>query len=229
MGRLYLVRHGQANLLGEDYDQLSGLGERQAAVTGRALAAQGVHPVAVLSGGLRRQSETARIMRGAAGWSANALIDPDFDEYRHSDLFTPRFPEFAEHAALAAHVARMPDPRKAFQDVFETAFRAWLDGAVGSGLTWADFRARIVAAATRAASLCGSGDTVVIVSSGGAIAAICQHLLGVPDSEVLRLHNPVHNASITRIMTSSRDMALSGFNDISHFTSTGEPGLVTYR
>lgn len=229
MGRIYLVRHGQADLLGDDYDRLSALGERQAHVTGMALARQGVHPVAVLSGGLRRQSETARIMCEAAGWTVAPVTDPDFDEYGHADLFTPAFPELVDHAALSARVSATPNPRRAFQEIFETAFRSWLGGGSGSGLSWEAFRTRAVAATQRVAAACGSGETAVIASSGGVIAAICQHLLKLPDGEVLRLHNPIHNASVTRILTRGDDISLSGFNDISHFTTHEERELLTYR
>lgn len=229
MGRIHLVRHGQANLLGDDYDQLSDTGLRQAWLTGKALAAQGVIPGRVLSGRLIRQSRTAQAMIEAAGWAAACEADPDFDEFAHADLFTPAFPDLVDHAALAARVSLAADPRRAFQDIFEQAFLAWVAGRTGAGIAWADFRARAVAAVGRVAVSLDSGQSAVIVSSGGVIAAICQHLLDVPDDAVLRLHNPIHNASITRLMTRGAEISISGFNDISHLSSVRGEDMVTYR
>jgi broad specificity phosphatase PhoE len=226
MGRIFLVRHGQADLLGADYDRLSDLGRRQAETVGAALSAQGVKPVLIASGALARQADTARFLAQAAAWAQPAEIDPDFDEYRHEDLFAAAFPEFADHAAVAAHVAKAAHPRAAFQQLFEQAFARWLGGAAREGgLSWAGFRERAMAATRRVASRCGRGESAVVVTSGGVIAAIAQALLGAPDAEVLKLHNPIYNASITRLMTRADTVALSGFNDVSHLSEDA----LTYR
>jgi broad specificity phosphatase PhoE len=230
MGRIYLLRHGQANLFGDDYDRLSELGRRQAERAGAALAALGVAPVLVLSGALRRQIDTARHASRAASWRAEPEIDPEFDEYRHEDLFAPTYPHLAEQAAISAYLSAQPHPRRAYQMLFERAFTGWLAGATREGgLSWSDFRARVVEALRRAASRCGAGENAVVFTSGGVIAAIAQALIGLPDSETLKLHNPLYNASITRLMTRGDAIALSGFNDISHLTNGGDDTLVTYR
>ena len=226
MGRIFLVRHGQADLLGADYDRLSDLGRRQAHTVGATLAAQGVEPALIVSGALARQADTARLLAQAAGWAAPVAIDPDFDEYRHEDLFASAFPEFADHSAVAAHVAKAPQPRAAFQLLFEQAFARWLGGATREGgLSWAGFRARALAATRRVASQCGQGESAVVATSGGVIAAIAQALLGVPDADVLKLHNPIYNGSITRLMTRGEDVAISGFNDVAHLSGDA----LTYR
>jgi broad specificity phosphatase PhoE len=227
MGKIYLLRHGQANLLGEDYDRLSDLGRRQAERAGAALAAQGVYPVAFVCGALKRQADTARHAAEAAGWRTALETDADFDEYGHADLFGAAFPQFADYAALSAHIVKQPNPRRAFQDLFERAFAGWLDGAKREGgLSWREFRERALAATARIAKRCGEGESAVVVTSGGVIAAIAQGLIGLPDAQTLKLHNPLYNASITRLMTRGEAMALSGFNDIGHLTPAD---LVTYR
>jgi broad specificity phosphatase PhoE len=228
MGKIYLLRHGQANLLGADYDRLSDLGRRQGERAGAALLAQGVHPVVFASGALKRQADTARHAAEAAGWRTALETDADFDEYAHADLFGAAFPQFSDYAALSAHIVMQPNPRRAFQDLFEQAFAAWLAGAArAGGLSWRGFRERALGAVARIAKRCGEGESAVVVTSGGVIAAIAQGLLGVPDSETLKLHNPLYNASITRLMTRGEDIALSGFNDIAHLAP--DAALVTYR
>jgi broad specificity phosphatase PhoE len=229
MGRIFLLRHGQANLLGEDYDRLSDLGRRQAERAGGALAAQGVAPAVFASGALVRQADTARHAAQAAGWRTPLEIDADFDEYRHADLFGAAFPQFSDYAAISAHISKQPNPRRAFQDLFERAFAAWLAGAKREdGLSWSGFRERALAALRRVAARCGEGESAVVVTSGGVIAAIAQALVGLPDEQTLKLHNPLYNASITRLMTRGEAIALSGFNDIGHLAET-DPAFVTYR
>ena len=59
MGKILLVRHGQASLLSADYDQLSPLGAEQARLLGRWWAARGDAVHQVWSGSLKRQRDTA--------------------------------------------------------------------------------------------------------------------------------------------------------------------------
>ena len=59
MGLVLLVRHGQASFGADDYDVLSETGVEQSRFLGRALAAQGVAPRAVVHGAMRRQRDTA--------------------------------------------------------------------------------------------------------------------------------------------------------------------------
>lgn len=225
-----MLRHGQANLLGDDYDRLSDLGRRQAECAGAALCAQGVAPSLVVSGALNRQVDTARHAAQKAGWRTEVEIDSDFDEYLHADLFAGTFPQFVDHAAVSAHLLKHPQPRREYQALFERAFAGWLAGATrDGGLSWPAFRARVLAAATRVAARCARGESAVVVTSGGVIAAIVQALLGLPEDMTLKLHNPLYNASVTRLMTRGEAIALSGFNDISHLAEQGEDAFVTYR
>ena len=58
MGTLYLVRHGQASFGAEDYDQLSALGRQQAVRLGEHWRARGLGFDAVITGTLRRHTQT---------------------------------------------------------------------------------------------------------------------------------------------------------------------------
>ena len=231
MGRILLVRHGQASLLADDYDRLSPLGRRQAEIVGRWLAAHGPAPRRVASGTLQRQRDTAAACIDAAGWSLMPTVDAGFDEYSHHDLFAQAYPHLAEPAALGAHLRASAQPRHEFQALFESAFAGWLRGDTegANGLTWARFRERCMAALERVAAACGSGERAVVVSSGGPIAAICQALLGLPDERVPLLHTPLFNASVTQLLTRGREIALSGFNGVAHLEAAGAAELITYR
>lgn len=202
MGQILLVRHGQASLLAADYDHLSDLGQVQGQRTGAALAARGVVPVLLRAGTLRRQSATVLALVRGAGWTLVPGTDPDFDEYGYADLFGTTRPGLESHASVMAELRGQADPRRAFQQMFETAFRGWSGGATApGGLSWRAFGDRCMGALARVAGACGVGQVAVVVTSGGVITAVVQRLLHVPDAHVLELHNPLRNAGITRVLT----------------------------
>jgi broad specificity phosphatase PhoE len=88
MGQVLLVRHGQASFGSDDYDVLSDLGERQAAVLGRCLAARGIVPSALLHGRMVRQRRTAELLADAAGWVVAVECDADWDEMDHVEVLS---------------------------------------------------------------------------------------------------------------------------------------------
>ena len=88
MSLLVLLRHGQA--LPQSYNGhehggnagLSALGRRQAAILGQSLLQRGIRPDAVVTGGLRRQSETAEMCLAAMGHGgAPVRVDARWQEY----------------------------------------------------------------------------------------------------------------------------------------------------
>ena len=89
MGTLYLVRHGQASFGADDYDQLSALGQRQSERLGRYWAERGLRFDAVLTGTLKRHTQTwAGIAEGA--------------ELTHAPLAWPGLNEYDSEAVIRA-------------------------------------------------------------------------------------------------------------------------------
>lgn len=230
MGQILLIRHGQASLLAGDYDCLSQTGWTQGRRTGAALSARGVVPDLLRSGSLRRQRDTAQALVQGGDWALDPDSDPDFDEYSFADLFGATWPALTSHAAVLDRLRGQPDPRRAFQQMFETAFRGWTGGMTAPGaLSWRAFADRCMDALARVALACGSGQVAVVVTSGGVIAAVVQRLLHVPDAQALDLHNPLRNAGITRLLTRGSAMALASFNEVAHLEDATDRSLLTYR
>lgn len=233
MARIYIVRHGQASLMDEDYDRLSPLGERQSRLVGSWLGPRSRKPVVAISGRLRRQAHTLAACIESAGWEGLEVPqDPGFDEYSDLDLFGQAFPDLVDRAAMTARLRKSANPRREFHQMFEVALARWLAGDARSdgGLTWEAFRQRCMASLEKVSASCGSGECAVVATSGGVIAAICQSLLGVPAAQVPLLHTPLFNASITTLLTRPGAVSLSTFNAVSHleFEPAGET-LLSYR
>jgi broad specificity phosphatase PhoE len=220
MGRLVLVRHGQASFGADDYDVLSPTGWEQGRVLGRWLAGLGVEPTAVVRGGMRRHRETLEAMADAGGWALEPAVDPDWDEFDHVSLVAAH-PGAADAAAL---------DRRGFQRLFEEATARWTAGEDGAWPeTYAGFLARVGSALERAVAAAGSGETVVVVTSGGPIAACCAALLA-PDPAVVaglwgRFNTVLANSSLTRVVVGPHGPRLLTFNEHAHLGTD----LLTYR
>lgn len=234
MGRLYLVRHGQASLLADDYDALSDHGKEQSRILGRWFSARGKRFDHAVSGGLRRQRETAQECLEAMDIDpSRLLIDEDFEEYSNEGIFACYRPDLTDPAAMGAYLRSHKNPRREFQNMFAEALGRWLSGRHDADypMTWGEFRARNVAALERVNERCGSGESAVVFTSAGVIASICQHLLAVPDSHLPELHFAFFNASVTRVLSQPGKMGLSYFNNVAHLevAETPDRKLVTYR
>lgn len=217
MGVLLLVRHGQASFGADDYDVLSEVGWQQGARLGDWLREARVAPSAVVHGGMRRHRETAE----AAGW-ADAAVDQGWAEFDHLSV-----------------VAAYPDApqrelgRREFQQVFELATARWSGGGHDGEYAepWPAFRERVRASFAAAAARAGQGQTAVVVSSGGPIAAVCADLVdpGADDATYARLWSRLNtvlvNSSITRVVVGSTGARLLTFNEHAHLDSE----LVSYR
>src|SRR5436305_8089873 len=130
MSRLFLIRHGQASFLEQNYDKLSSMGERQARLLGEHWAKRRVCFHQVYSGPRSRQTETARIAGEAyksAGlpWPQVQVIN-DFDEYAGDSVLDASLPGLVENnpeirglqqAFLGAGAPA--EKHKTFQKLFE--------------------------------------------------------------------------------------------------------------
>jgi broad specificity phosphatase PhoE len=217
VGVLLLVRHGQASFGSADYDVLSETGWEQGRLLGAWLRDRGVAPTAVLSGGMRRHRETAE----AAGW-ADVVVDPGWDEFDHLSVVAA-YPDRPAHEL----------DRREFQRVFELATARWTAGSDDSEYAepWSAFRARVVGAMERVSAQAGPGETVVVVTSGGPIAAVCAALAD-PDADPAsfarlwsRFNTTMVNSSVTRVVIGSTGARLLTFNEHPHL----EGDALTYR
>jgi broad specificity phosphatase PhoE len=212
MGTILLVRHGQASFGADDYDQLSALGYDQARDVGAALGERGLVPSLIVSGGLKRQQQTAASMVEAAGWATELVTDPNWDEFDHIGMVG------------GGHGPEVRTDPRAFQDALEVGMREWAAGADGPE-TFAGFGRRTAAGLASVAEQLGSGETAIVVSSAGVIARVCCELLGVAGDAWVSLNRVAFNTGITTLATGRSGVSLLTFNDPGHL----EPKARTFR
>ncbi|RZA20967.1 MAG: histidine phosphatase family protein [Lysobacteraceae bacterium] len=230
MSAIYLVRHGQASFGAADYDLLSERGERQASVLGNALADAQPRIGLVVSGDMQRHRQTAQACLRAMGREPQWRSDPGWNEFDHVRLIAALRPDCTDPEQLRAELIAQPDPRRAFQALFEQAVARWAGGTHDGDYaeTWHAFRTRCRAALQALLDALPKGSDALVFTSGGPIAALAQELLHVPDSDGFRLNWGLVNCGVTKLVRGREGVRLSTLNGHAHFE--GEyAGLITYR
>jgi broad specificity phosphatase PhoE len=226
MSVVYLVRHGQASFGRSDYDRLSPLGERQCERLGTAFAAWGIKPDLVVSGDMRRHRRTAELVLAAAGLRTEITVDAGYNEFDHEQIVVAYKPAYKRRAVMLADLARTMQPTRAFQEIFEEATRRWVAGDGSYPEAFADFCTRTGDAVRRTAEAVGKGQTAVVFTSGGPIAAVVSQLLAGSNDLWLAL-NPVSvNSAVTKVVSGRRGLTAVSVNDHSHLEGTD---LLSYR
>lgn len=234
MGLLLLVRHGQASFGAADYDVLSPTGASQARHLGVHLRGLGTEPSLVLHGEMRRQRETAAELVSELGVEVPVETDARWDEFDHLSVIDA-YAGLADSALTTDERERLGRgtlDRREFQQLFEKATGRWVSGAHDDEYaeSWPAFVARVRDGLAHAARRAGRGQSVVVVTSGGTIAAACAMLTDVADASRLatpwqRLNAVTVNASITRVVVGSTGARMLTFNEHAWLP----PKLVTYR
>ena len=214
MPSLLLIRHAQASYGAADYDVLSERGQDQVAATHAALTARGVRADHLVSGGLRRQRDTA------APFGGDLRIDPRWDEYDAADLLTAHSPSEArlEGGALSSHD---------FQPILDAAMLDWIAAGDESPAreTWPAFRDRVDGALGEALGMLGKGETGLVFTSGGVVAAVIVSVLGIAPQALPVLNRTAVNGAVTKLISGGRGVSLVSFNEHAHL----EPDLVSFR
>lgn len=222
-----LVRHGQASFGAEDYDVLSSTGVRQSEVLAAALKRRGIAPSHLIAGSLRRQSETALPFAEYG----EVVVDPRWDEYDANEILTHHAETNVRLDATGGHAADGPPEltSKGFQAVIEPALADWIEAGHESPSqnTWPLFAAAGSAALDDLKDALGRGETALVFTSGGTIAALCAALLEAPGA-FLALNRVLANTGVSKLTIGASGTSLVSINDHSHLEEV-DRALITYR
>lgn len=223
MGKLYLVRHGQASFGAADYDQLSELGAQQCQALGAWFAGRGIGFEAVLRGTLRRHVQSLAAIGAGVGAAAlpEAQAWPGLNEYNSEALIR------TVHAGPLAK-PDSPEVYRAHFRLLREALNRWMAGRTQpEGMpSWADFAAGVAAALdhVRAAH---EGD-VLLVSSGGPIATAVHQVLGTAPEAMIELNMRIRNSALTEFAFTPRRHVLVSFNHLPHLDHPARRGWESY-
>lgn len=225
MPSILLIRHAQASFGSADYDVLSDRGHEQAAALVSGLNQRGIGPTQVVSGTLRRQRDTAAPC--AAVHELEVIVDPRWNEYIDRDILTHHG---NAHVGLEHHPGDEPISSRDFQQILNTALRSWIAAGEDSPCDepWPTFQTRLTDAVSELGSSLGRGETGLVISSGGAIAALTAALLRLPPDALIAFNHASINAGITKLTVGRGGTTVISINEHAHLEGVGE-SLVTYR
>ena len=232
MSILYVIRHGQASFNGDDYDQLSDLGRKQARILGVYFKEQGTAFDAAYCGTLQRQQDTAEIALAQMPSPPGLTVLPQLNEYDSESIMEALLPGLIEDEPhLAGLVPRLRKERRAFQTLYEATMLRWISGRyeTGQAETWQGFQERLAQGIARVRAENGRGRTVALFTSGGPISGVMRLALDLDDEEALRLTWVIRNASLSSFYSNDEMLTLSQFNRTGHLERAEDPELITYR
>lgn len=220
MGTLYLVRHGQASFGAADYDQLSPLGQAQSQRLGAWFRARGMRFDAVLTGTLRRHAQTLAGIEAGLQAQHEAQALPGLDEYDSQAVVRAIHP-----GPIAA--AGSAELAPAFFRLLREGLAAWMAGTTHpEGMpAHADFVAGVVGVLDQVRRQNADG-TVLVVSSGGPIAAALGHVLGLAADATIEINMYLRNSALSELKVGPKRHSLISFNTLPHLD--GDAGSVTY-
>lgn len=230
---IYLVRHGQASFGQQNYDKLSDLGHQQAKILGQSLQSRvGQFDKLVLGSMLRHRQTLENCLDSMQhDFQEEELnIDEGWNEYDHHDILAQLGPEFADAQSIESWVRKQPQPKKAFESMFNQAMDRWIAGKHDDEYveSWQHYQARIKQALKTTIESAGDAKHVAVFSSGGPISVVSQALLGVDPSKVMQVNWTLVNCSITKLVSTGSRLFVSTLNDHSHFEGK-DKALITYK
>src|SRR5271165_1851960 len=231
MGTIYVVRHGQAAFGTDHYDRLTATGFAQSRLLGGYFARRNIRFDAVFTGTLQRQIETAQgIFEGRPDLGRDAALQerfPGLDEYKPEAIVLAHTGELPATAAAAAQ--RDPQVvREHFRQLKE-ALLAWAeDRTQPEGMAaFKAFQEGAVAALVAARQRFPDGN-VLVVSSGGPIAAMVAAAMQAPPASAVELNLRIRNSSLSEFAATPRRHHLVSFNGLPHLDTNSDLTLTTY-
>ena len=221
MGQLFLVRHGQASLGKDDYDQLSELGAQQSRRLGQHWHELSLQFDAVVCGTLLRHRQT---LAGISEGMRSALIGP----------FNPGLNEYDAEAVIRS-IHPEPRPRPSTPETYRQHFRLLRDGLLrwtqGQStpegmLPWPDFLDGAISALEQVRQT--QAHNALVVSSGGPISFLIGHLLGMSPQASIELNLQMRNTAICELRMSAKGFRVVSFNTLPHLAGAEHAAWISY-
>ncbi len=126
----------------------------------------------------------------------------------------------------AAEAVKSPEAARKFQSTLDEAIARWAASSEppAGGESHTGFVSRCLAALDDLVTLPG---TTLAVTSGGPIAVMTTHLMGLPTDRWPEFARIVVNAAFTKVTIGRSGTVLLTFNDHAHLE--GDRALMTYR
>lgn len=227
---LYLIRHGQATLGLETYDNLADHGRLQSERLARYLGDRGIVFDAVYTGTLRRQRHTARIV--AEHYEKlgmpfpEPVVEPGLDEIDFLSLMREISPRMQEEdpgfdrlvvRTLESFRDDSPARYKLFGKYYTAVFAAWVEERYPGleVITWEGFREKVLSTLD-VLKRHGDGEKLAAFSSGTPMGLFVQKALDLPYEKLTQVVAALYNTNVTTFLLNDGDLVLDSLNVTAH-------------
>lgn len=220
MGRVVLVRHGQASLGSHDYDQLSARGVQQGQRLGAYWQQQGQRFHAVFRGTLKRHAGTLDAIRQTLAGLPAEQHHEGLNEYDSDALLRALQPHVVGAGNQARVAAADAAQVKAYFRLLRESLLQWIDGSISpAGMpSFPQFRDGVVGVLAQARQSAALGD-VLVVTSGGPIGVAVAHVLGAPAPVAVALNMRMDNSAQVELVSTAAGLELMSFNSQPHLVN----------
>ena len=222
MGTLYLVRHGQASFGADDYDVLSPRGHEQAVRLGEYWRGRGMAFDAVMTGTLRRHTETLQGIAQGLQTMPEVTRWPGLNEYDSHALISAIHPQ-------PLGPADTPERYRAHFRILCDALAQWMAGVISpQGMpSWEEFSGGVRAVLDHVRHH-HAGQNVLLVSSGGPISTAVGEVLGTAPEVTIALNMRIRNSAVTEFSVNPKRLMLQTFNTLPHLDTPEHRDWITH-
>ncbi len=230
MSHILLVRHGRPPPSLEAYDNLSEHGREQARRLGKYWVEKGVTLNAVYTGNLKRQQETARIVKDI--YQENGLSFPEiavhsgFDEIDFMLILQELAPRIQQDDAafralmdqgLSAFQGKTPERLSAFEQLFKSVFKAWVEKRYHDfGYTWEGYETTVLSTLDLFRASCERDGCPAAFTSGTPIGLYIKTALELSLDVMLRVMMYLYHTNVSHFIIKKNTFFLESFNVTAH-------------
>ncbi len=214
MGRLTLIRHGQASFGEKNYDSLSDLGRQQGKLLGEHFKKQNIIFDQVFCGDLARQIGTTQ----AINFEHDPVILKGLNEYKADVLIQSYFSGDVPPEIL--------QDKKQYFKIIRVALQKVQDNKLKNLKNyWQDFRQGVLDSLETMTE--NTECNTLAVTSGGPISLIVSEVLKSTPKTMIDLNLQIKNTSITKIIVTKKRLYLNEFNSTPHLINSNSK-MITY-
>lgn len=225
---LFLVRHAQASIHADDYDNLSERGIEQSRRLGAAFVARGMRFDAVYVGPQKRHRQTLSHLAAASEELGIALPPAvETDELSEIDAsalgseamarVAPSCPDLREQLGRGELDEAAQTAMRHYIGVFEALMKRWAQGEFADRVDSYDtFSRRVVSGLQKIMRAEGRRRRVLVITSGGPVSLSARLALGASAEKAVELMFALSNASVTELRYRESRLSLVRFNDVGH-------------
>ncbi len=231
MSKIFLIRHGQASFLEDDYDNLSGKGILQSEALGSYFLINQIHFDKIYIGKLKRHQQTFEGFSKSFLKSGIELPNPvylnELNEHQALEAFKISYDDFVINNGNAKKIYEetLNKPhlkQRNHLQIFGLFFNEYVSGKYplnGNSIQfWSDFRMQTKKGIATVLENTNQGETIGVFTSGGTKSSIIGDSLGLPDQKISELNMAIRNSSFSQLYFSNKKLNILSFNEVPHLT-----------